>query len=87
MNMSQWQKLILRWSPLEPTPEVKLLSGVIALAIEDCTKRAKKIFAEPCYHAQLSRTAVPSYCSLIGVSFDFLCERCDQAYAHGGVHK
>ena len=86
MKSHQWQKLILRWSPLHASPEVRLISAVIAQAIEDCTNRAMKSFSEPSYKQALASTSIPSYCSLIGVDFTFLTERCEQAFAaKGGI--
>jgi len=74
LNETAWQKLIIRWSELKPTPEVKLIAAIIAKAIIDERKRSLPHFVGGFWDTNFLR-----YSKIIGINPQFLIEQINRA--------
>ena len=83
MNVTkqQWEKLILRWSTVAPSPEAKLLVAVIAQAIEDVSENSRRSGLDAAFSNHFFVGALPMYCDALGISRQFLLERLQEAAA------
>lgn len=71
IRQSHWERLIFRWSGMEPIGEVKLACAVVAQAIADEPEAADKEQREP-YGDEFFAHGVMRWCSLLGIDPAFL---------------
>ena len=71
LSRSHWEKLLLRWSGMHPTGEVKLICAVIADGICDVREQARFF----------QNGGLAAYCSAIGLDVDFIKQQIDRAEA------
>ena len=73
LSLHQWEKLILRWTPLELTPEVNLLARVVASALA-----GSQVPGSDDYDLDLEFVhgeALENYCSALHLSPRFVREQ------------
>lgn len=71
LSSATWQKMILRWTELEPTGEVRLIAAAMGEWIHERQNKALKNFDEPTYGGSLGR-ALESACMALGIDFSYL---------------
>ncbi len=74
-----WQRMILRWTDLQPEGEVKLLAAAAGAWIHDEHYKAVENGQEPHYGRELVRS-LGNVCAALGIDFDFMLARLDDAW-------
>lgn len=73
LSQSQWEKLLLRWSGMEPIGEVRLVCAVIASAIVE--EKTPEGGACAAYQTGFFNGPVSAWCALIGLDWRFVVEQ------------
>lgn len=78
LSQNSWEKLLLRWSGMEPIGEVKLVCAVIASAIIEEDKSAEE-GGRPAFRSGFFSGPHLAWSTLIGIDGRFLMEQISRA--------
>ena len=73
-----WEKLLARWTGLQPTGEVKFICAIIASAIDEEPSEARLQHRRPFYSGFFTGYFF-KYCKILGLDPEFVIEQVERA--------
>ena len=82
LTNSSWEKLLLRWTNMQPTGEVRLVCAMLAAAIVADVTKATDEGRKPCGAGFCGSWRMDAWCGAIGLRGAFVREQVCRAHMH-----